>query len=123
MKRTETSSSAPEDRKLFVEGIERLGRQQDPTPLYDLQNRFPESPWAVQAETLLNLVDRIRQQQEQLQRVQQQLSELSSDTHLEDAENLLDQCLSESQRLQQELDVSNQRLEALRELTIELELK
>lgn len=85
--------------ELFAEGIDQLTRNESPEALSRLKERFPQSPWSERAESIL-----VRSRQ------------------LETMQKKIDQCETEKQQLQEELELSNQRLEALRELTIELEL-
>lgn len=88
---------------LFAEGVDQLFSQGEPETLTLLQERFPASPWAQRAKSILSL----SQQRNLLRRQLDQKSE---------------QYTSETQRLREELELSQKRLEALRELTIELEL-
>lgn len=94
-----TMSDQKTQQELFAEGIDQLSRQEAPEALLSLKERFPQSPWTLRANSIMN-------QSRQLKTMQKQI----------------EQCETAKQLLQGELELSNQRLEALRELTIELEL-
>lgn len=113
----------PADQQLFVEGVEQITQQQNPEILLHLKDRFPKSPWAERADAILTLAEQNRRQKQQLKQLQQQVDDLSSNLQITLMEDRIKQYTAENQRLQKELDISNKRLEALRELTIELELK
>ena len=113
----------PVEQQLFLEGIGQLSQQQDPSSLRLLRQRFPASPWSGKADAVLTLLEHISQQEEQLQQLQKKLDEPADLSNIQGLEKRLKDCQAENQTLQDELTVSRQRLEALRELTIELELK
>lgn len=113
----------PADQQLFNEGIDQLIQNQDPEILLQLQDRFPESPWSEKVNSILGLAEQINRQKQQVAQLNQQLKKSLSNTQKKQMDERIKQCTAEAQRLQQELDISNKRLEALRELSIELELK
>jgi hypothetical protein len=108
-------AAEPAARRLFAQGLDRMIRHQDPRQLRQLKDSYPASPWAERADAVLIWNARIKHQQ-------QQLDQLSSDRQTAPMQER-DRCLAENQRIRKELGISNKRLEALRELTIELELK
>lgn len=118
-----TPSEVPADLQLFSDGFEQVSRQQEPEAFLLLKNDFPDSIWAKRADDFLALNNQVRQQEQQLKQLQHQLDQFSTDQQTKTMEKQMIRCTEENQRLQKELDISNQRLEALRELTIELELK
>jgi len=113
----------PADQKLFDEGIEQVIQQQNTELLLHLKDSYPDSLWTKRAEVVLTQADKIRLQKQKLKNLQKKIDGLSSGTQFTAMESQLKQYAAENQRLQKELDTSNKQLEALRELTIELELK
>ena len=116
-------SEPPADLQLFTEGIAQLVESRDTELLIRLQDRFPYSPWTEKAAGVLGLAEMITQQEQQLAELRRKLDHEPSDSQLAPLKKKIDRYTAENLRLQQELDVSNKRLEALRQLTIELELK
>ncbi|HKJ04895.1 MAG TPA: hypothetical protein VJ974_04805 [Geopsychrobacteraceae bacterium] len=111
------------DLRLFTEGVTQLVQNRDTELLLRLQDKFPYSPWTEKATDLLSLAEQITRQEQQLAKLRRQLDQPPSVNQLEPLEKEIDRYKTENLRLQQELDVSNKRLEALRQLTIDLELK
>lgn len=113
----------PADQKLFDEGVEQVIQQQNPDLLLRLKDSYPDSLWSKRADAVLAQAEQIRLQKKQLEQLQKKIDDLSSGKQFTSMESQLKQYATENQRLQKELDTSNKQLEALRELTIELELK
>ena len=120
---SQTAEDTTTDQQLFVEGVRQITQQQKPDLLLQLQDRFPGSLWADQAESILDLSEQISRQKKKIEQLEQQTIDLSSGKQIVLLNDQITQYASENKRLQEELDISNKRLEALRELTIELELK
>lgn len=113
----------PYDQQLFVDGLNQLLSRQEPVSLVELQANFSGSPWAAQAVGILELHKQLLRQQQQLENLQKQLAATPSEQDFEQTAAELARYKTENKRLQEELAIQTQRLEALRELTIEMELK
>jgi septal ring factor EnvC (AmiA/AmiB activator) len=126
----ETTQKIPADQQLFLDGVEQFSQQREASTLRLLQDRFPSSPWTSKAAAILSLIDQINGQEQQLAQLQsqlaqqqQQLAKHANHSTDQELEEHIKRCQSDNQRLKEELSVSRRQLEALRELTIELELK
>lgn len=120
---TKSLQKRPADQQLFQDGLDLYGQQQDSSDLLHLRETYPTSAWSDRAATILSLIDLVGHQQQQIQSLQQELERCPGNNSSADLEDRLKRCSAARQTLQQELDIAQERLEALRELSIELELK
>ncbi|MDT8419997.1 MAG: hypothetical protein RQ754_06165 [Desulfuromonadales bacterium] len=119
----EPAQKIPADQQLFLDGVDQFTHRQEASTLRLLQDRFPSSPWSSKAAAILTLIDRANRQEQQLAQLRLQLNKQADPGSDEELEERMKRCQSDNLRLQEELSVFRKQLEALRELTIELELK
>lgn len=107
----------PADQQLFVLGMDELGTKDGmPDTFALLQQRYPDSPWAVKAQTVQTLFETIQNQQKTINSLEQRLKESQAASR------------KQSQKLQQQIEALETDLEAaeverakLRQLLIDLE--